>query len=117
MLNVMVVDRESDVLGLFETILTLMGHSVRTQEFLSDKADSEEYDLIILDMESYQLKKGPLLDAYTCRKLCASSIWDESRLPPEIKIEYDYFLQKPFKLESLKQILNSVKRLSPQPGS
>ncbi len=113
MLSVMVVERESDVLGLLETILTSMGHSVRTQEFLSDKADSEEYDLIILDMESYEPKQGPLLDAYTCRKLCASSIWDESRLPMDIKFEYDYYLQKPFRLDSLRKILDSVTELSP----
>ena len=113
MLSVMVVDRESDVLGLFESILTSMGHSVRTQEFLSCKADSEEYDLIILDMESYEPEQGPLLDAYTWGKVCASSIWDESRLPPDISVKYDYYIQKPFRLNTLRKILDSVTEISP----
>lgn len=117
MLSVMVVDRESDVLGLFEAILTSMGHRVRAQEFLNDMADSEEYDLMILDMESFGQELKSLLNAYSKSKLCASSIWEESRLPPEIDVEYDYYLQKPFKLDSLREILDSVKELRPSPCS
>jgi DNA-binding NtrC family response regulator len=118
LLNVLVVDRESDMRGLFETILMGMGHHVKTQKFLdADEADGERYDLIILDLASFEPCHMPLLDAYTYGKLCASSIWKESNLPPDVSIEYDYYLQKPFLIDSLRKILDSVKLPSPSPGS
>lgn len=51
MLSVLVVDRESDIRGLFETILKRMGHRVNIKEFLDNNgANNEKYDLIILDL-------------------------------------------------------------------
>lgn len=118
MLNVLVVDRESDMRGLFETILKRMGHHVKTQKFLdANEADGERYDMIILDLASLEQCHMPLLDAYTSRKLCASSIWKESNLPADVNIEYDYYLQKPFLIDSLRKILDSVKLPSPSQGS
>ena len=118
MLSVLVVDRESDILGLLETILTRMGHCVEVLEYLSDSpSESETYDLIILDVASFKQEQKLLLDASTRGKLCVSSIWKESRLPPDLNVQYDYYLQKPFRLDSLKKILDSVMCLSPVPGS
>jgi len=118
LLNVLVVDSESDMRGLFETILKRMGHHVKTQKFLdANEADGERYDLIILDLASLEQCPMPLLDAYTSRKLCASSIWKESNLPTDAYIEYDYYLQKPFMIDSLRKILDSVKLPRPSPGS
>lgn len=112
MLSVLVVDRESDILGLFETILKRMGHRVKTQESLDDnEADGEEYDLIILDIESYELEYSSLLGAYTYNKLCVSSILKEARLPPGFVVDYDYYLQKPFRIDSLRKIIGSVTTL------
>ncbi len=109
MLNVLVVDRESDIRGLFEEILKKMGHRVKTRDFLDKKeVDGEEYDMIILDLESFEQEHRPLLDAYKCRYLCASSIWKESSIPPNVNVEYDYFLQKPFRVDSLRKILESL---------
>lgn len=113
MLCVLVVDRESDILGLFETILISMGHSVNAQDSLSDMAGNLEYDLVIVDIEFFEQKHKSLLDSYTGSKLCITSVWKESRLPPGINAEYDFFLQKPFKLKALRKILDSVKALSP----
>ena len=109
MLSVLVVDRESDIRGLFETILKKMGHRVNIREFLdNNEANSEEDDLIILDLGSYEQRHKPLLDAYTSRKLCASSVWNESSLPSGLGVEYDYFLQKPFRLDSFRKIIESL---------
>ena len=109
MLSVLIVDREDDIRGLFETILKRMGHSVKIQEFLyNNEADNEEYELIIMDLGSFEYKHKPLLDAYTCKKLCALSIWNEDGLPSDIGVEYDYYLQKPFGLDSLKKIIDSL---------
>ena len=86
-----------------------MRHSVNAQEFLyNNEVDNKEYELIILDLGSFEQKHNPLLDAYTCRKLCLSSVWNESSLPSYIGVEYDYFLQKPFGLDSLRKIIESV---------
>ncbi len=118
MLNVLVVDRESDMRGLYETILIRMGHHVKTQKFLdANEADSERYDLIILDLASLEQCHMLLLDAYTSKKLCISSIWKESNLSKKVDIEYDYYLQKPFFIDSLRIILDSVKLPSLSPGS
>ena len=118
MLNVLVVDRESDMRGLYETILIRMGHHVKTQKFLdANEADGERYDLIILDWASFDHCHMPLLDAYTSKTLCISSIWKESNLPTDVNIEYDYYLQKPFMLDSLRKILDSVKLPRPSRGS
>jgi len=114
LLSVLVVDRERDIRGLFETVLKTMGHRVKAQEFLDEhESGGEVYDLILLDMGSFDQKQKPVLDAYTSKKLCVSSIWSESRLPSNIKVDYDYYLQKPFKIDSLRKILDSVKCLSP----
>lgn len=109
MLSVLVIDRESDIRGLFETILKRMGHRIKTQEFLdNNESDREEYDLIIFDLWSFEQRHKPLLDAYTCRKLCALSICKEESLPSDIGVEYDYYLQKPFGLDSFKKIIDSL---------
>ncbi len=113
MLSVLVVDRESDVRGLLETILKRMGHRVKPQDFLDNNdADSEEYNLVILDMGSIE-HDNKLLDASTRRsKLCLSSVWNESKLSSDTGVEYDFFLQKPFRVDSLRKIIEAVQKLN-----
>ena len=113
MLSILVVDREREICELFETILKSLGHQVTIYEFLTKDVSDEEYDLIICDLGSIKLKERKLIGASPRMKLCISSVWNESNLAPGLGFEYDYYLRKPFRIDTLRKILDSVARLSP----
>ncbi|UOD34237.1 transporter substrate-binding domain-containing protein [Deferribacteraceae bacterium V6Fe1] len=118
-LNILYMDDEDDLRDSFKTMLELFHCNVtvtRNGEETLKEVENKEFDIIVLDLTI----KGGLSGEATIKKLkdkginsffvVSSGYSDGETITNYKKYGFDFYLPKPFSLENLKNMLNSVQK-------
>lgn len=114
MLKAIIIEDNLDLSRLLEKITSRFGYDVECVKqaiTYEKKINWNEYDLILLDAGISEINEEEVKKMWSSKaKFCLMSVFKEDLIGQLTQaITYDYFLQKPFSLDTVKRILTRSK--------